>query len=91
MRVHVLKQIRVDRLGTLRPGAVVDLHPSVASTFLRQAAVELVETKEARQTPLSAAGMSLSVSPAAQASPAKTSKKSASGGKTPSKSKSGAS
>lgn len=85
MKVHVLKTIRVDRLGTLKPGTEVDMHPSVALQFLKQGAVEAYETKVVRLTPSQAAGIPSSVSPAAQASPSQTSPPSVAGGKKKSK------
>jgi hypothetical protein len=81
MKVHVLKPIRVDRLGGLKPGAVVELHPSVGKAYLQQGAVELYETKVIRERPLQAAGEAQpsSASQAVQASPQTTLSESDSG------------
>ena len=83
MKVHVLKTVIVDRLGTLRPGAVVEMHPSVGKAYLQQGAVELYETKVIRERPSQAAGLAplLSASPAAQVSTQTTSSESAPGAK----------
>lgn len=83
MKVHVLKPIRVDRLGALRPGTVTELHPSVAKAYLMQGAVEMYETKVIRERPSQVAGEvpPSSASPVDQASPQKTSNASGSGEK----------
>jgi len=90
MKVHVLKEIRVDKLGVLRPGWVGELHPSVAKLYVQQSAVEPYQTKVIRETPLPAVGTPLFVSPAAQVLPLQTSTPSEVGGKTPKKKKSAA-
>lgn len=56
MKVHTLKRIMVDQLGTIPPGRVVDLHESVAEMFMSRGAVEPYETKVMREVPSEAAG-----------------------------------
>lgn len=84
MRVHVLKPVRVDRLGLVRKGRIVELHPSVARTFVRSGSVEYYETKVVREAPLAGAAgreVTLSASPAGQASPQTNANSSGNGGK----------
>jgi hypothetical protein len=83
MKVHVLKPVIVDRLGSLRPGAVVEMHPSVGKAYLQQGAVELYETKVIRERPSQAVGAVplSSASPAAQVSPQTTQSESGNGAK----------
>ena len=83
MKVHVLKRILHDKLGAIQPGKVVDLHDDQAKRYLQNGAVERYETKVIRQDPLPDAGAASlsSASPAGQASPLTTSKKSSTGGR----------
>lgn len=66
MRYRVLKTIRVDRLGTIPAGRVVELPDSIARLFPR--AVELERVAEIRENPEQPVGEPSSASPAGQAS-----------------------
>lgn len=79
MRVHVLKNIRVDRLGNVRKGAVVEVADPVANIFLRQGAVERYETKVLREVPTDPAGELPSALPVGLVSTQTMSPESASG------------
>jgi hypothetical protein len=73
---HVLKKIRTDRLGDVRPGKIVPLPDVVAKEYLRTGAVERYETKVIKSAPLSDAGevTPSSALPAAPVLPSTTSK-----------------
>jgi hypothetical protein len=68
VQVHVLKPIRVDRLGFVPRGRVVELIEAHAREYMAHGAVELYETKVLRENPAPAVGAQLSASPAVQAS-----------------------
>lgn len=72
VQVHVLKPIRVDRLGLVPRGRVVELIPSHARQYMDCGAVELYETKVLRENPAPAAGIQSSASPAARVSVGQT-------------------
>jgi hypothetical protein len=83
IKVHVLKPILHDKLGTVKPGKVVELQEAQAKHYLQRGAVEFYETKVIRENPLPDAGTDSqsSASPAAPASTNKTVKKSGTGAK----------
>lgn len=82
VQVHVLKPIRVDRLGFVPRGRVVDLIEAHAREYMAHGAVELYETKVLRENPAPAVGAQLSASPAARVSAGQTLSVSATGAKT---------
>jgi len=81
MKVCVLKPIRHDQLGALKPGAVRDMPEPWATKYLKMGAVERVETKLPDPLAEAGEGSRSSALPADQASAPKTSPRSKRGAK----------